>query len=146
MPIPFFSFEKMNAALGQQPQAAFQHFWEKQWYILGESVARFEAEYAAWNGVQHCIGVANGLDALILSLRALGIGAGDEVIVPSNTYIATWLAVSHVGARPIPVEPSLETLNIDTNLIERSITKATRAILPVHLYGRACDKIGRAHV
>jgi dTDP-4-amino-4,6-dideoxygalactose transaminase len=139
MRIPFFSFSAMNADLGDAPEAAFRRFWEKEWYILGDEVLDFEIEYAHWSGAAHCVGVANGLDALILALKALNIGSGDEVIVPSNTYIATWLAVSHVGARPIPVEPDWTTCNLDPNRIEAAITPATRAILPVHLYGLACD-------
>lgn len=129
----------MNADLGEAPMEAFRHFWEQQWYILGNSVTQFEAEYAHWNGTSFCIGVANGLDALHLALRALQIGPGDEVIVPSNTYIATWLAVSQVGARIVPVEPDIHTYNLDPGLLEAAIGPATKAILPVHLYGQACD-------
>lgn len=139
MQVPFFSFAHMNAALGQTPAEVFQDFWEKQWYILGEKVLQFEAAYARWNEVSHCIGVANGLDALSLSLRALDIGPGDEVIVPSNTYIASWLAVTQCGATLTPVEPDPQTCNIDPARIEAAITPATRAIMPVHLYGLACD-------
>ncbi len=108
-------------------------------FIGGEEVAAFEAEYARHVEAAHCIGVGNGLDALILALRACGIGPGDEVIVPSNTYIATWLAVSAVGATPVPVEPDPETYNIDPDRIEAAITSRTRAILPVHLYGQPAD-------
>lgn len=129
----------MNADLGETPMEAFRRFWEQQWYILGDSVTQFEAEYARWNGTSFCIGVANGLDALHLALRALDIGPGDEVIVPSNTYIATWLAVSQVGARVVPVEPDMRTYNLDPALLEAAISPATKAILPVHLYGQACD-------
>src|SRR6516225_7266613 len=109
------------------------------WYILGKECEAFEQEYAAYCGVQHCVGVGNGLEALHLILRAYGIGPGDEVIVPSNTYIATWLAVSHVGATPIPVEPDEDSLNIDPSLIERAISPRTKAIMAVHLYGRAAE-------
>lgn len=109
------------------------------WYILGDEVARFEADFAFYCGTARCVGVANGLDALTLALRALGIGPGDEVIVPSNTYIATWLAVSHVGAVPVPVEPDERTYNVDPSLIEAAVTSRTRAILPVHLYGQPAD-------
>jgi dTDP-4-amino-4,6-dideoxygalactose transaminase len=109
------------------------------WYILGEEVEAFEAEYAAFCEAKYCVGVGNGLDALTLALRALDIGAGDEVIVPSDTYIATWLAVSAVGATPVPVEPVEATYNIDPNRIEAAITPRTRAILPVHLYGQPAD-------
>lgn len=137
--VPFFSFADMNRALGEAPFEVFRRFWEQQWYILGASVTQFEHEYAAWNGTQHCIGVANGLDALHLALRALNIGPGDEVIVPSNTYIATWLAITQTGAKPVPVEPDPATFNLDPARIEAAIGPATRAIMPVHLYGRACN-------
>lgn len=139
MKVPFFSFTHMNNALGNAPQQAFERFWAKEWYIMGEELTAFESEYANWNQTRHSIGVANGLDALFLSLKALGIGPGDEVIVPSNTYIASWLAVSYVGARPVPVEPDPHTCNIDPRRIEAAITPATKAIMPVHLYGLACD-------
>ena len=129
----------MNSALGEAPFEVFRRFWDQQWYILGASVTQFEEAYALWNGTQHCIGVANGLDALHLALRALQIGPGDEVIVPSNTYIATWLAVTQTGATPVPVEPDLRTYNLDPLRLEMAITPATKAILPVHLYGQACD-------
>lgn len=109
------------------------------WYILGNEGEAFEQEYADYLGVKHCIGVGNGLDALHLSLRAMEIGAGDEVIVPSNTYIASWLAVSYAGATPVPVEPDERTYNINPSLIEAAITKKTKAIMPVHLYGQPAD-------
>ncbi len=138
-PVPFFSFAAMNEDLGTAPFDVFRRFWDRQWYILGESVTAFETEYARWNGTKHCIGVANGLDALHLALRVLNVGPGDEVIVPSNTYIATWLAVSQVGATIVPVEPHPATCNLDPARIEAAITPATKVILPVHLYGQACD-------
>jgi dTDP-4-amino-4,6-dideoxygalactose transaminase len=109
------------------------------WYIGGQDVEVFEQEFAAFTGTQYCVGVANGLDALRLSLVAMGIGAGDEVIVPSNTYIATWLAVSQSGATPIPVEPVVSTYNLNPERIEAAITQRTKAILPVHLYGQPAD-------
>jgi dTDP-4-amino-4,6-dideoxygalactose transaminase len=108
-------------------------------YILGEQVRSFEGEFAAFCGARHCVGVGNGLEALTLALRAWDIGAGDEVIVPSNTYIATWFAVSAAGATPVPVEPDPATYNIDPERIAAAITSRTRAILPVHLYGLAAD-------
>lgn len=108
-------------------------------YILGDEVEAFESEWADYCGANYSIGVANGLDALTLSLLALGIGKGDEVIVPANTFIATWLAVSHVGATPIPVEPDLNTFNIDPTKIQSVISKKTKAIIPVHLYGQPAD-------
>lgn len=118
---------------------SFEVFFDRGWYILGEQVKQFEAEYAKFNHTNYCVGVANGLDAIILALKVLGVGQGDEVIVPSNTYIATWLAVSNVGATPVPVEPDITTLNIDPRRIEEKITPRTRAIIPVHLYGQCCE-------
>src|SRR5688500_257316 len=109
------------------------------WYILGTEVDEFEREFASYCGARHCVAVANGLDALHLILRASGIGPGDEVIVPSNTYVASWLAVSQAGANPVPVEPVLETSNLDPLLVENAITPRTRAIMPVHLYGQPAD-------
>ncbi len=109
------------------------------WYLLGNELAKFETAFATYCGAKHCIGVANGLEALSLILKAYNIGPGDEVIVPSNTFIATWLAVSHVGATPIPVEPNPDTFNIDPNFIETAITSKTKAIMPVHLYGLAAE-------
>jgi dTDP-4-amino-4,6-dideoxygalactose transaminase len=120
-------------------QGATNRVIASNWFILGQELQQFEQAYATYNEVSHCIGVGNGLDALQLALRVLGIGAGDEVIVPSNTYIASWLAVSQVGATPIPVEPDLATYNIDPARIEAAITARTRAIMPVHLYGQACQ-------
>jgi dTDP-4-amino-4,6-dideoxygalactose transaminase len=109
------------------------------WYILGPEVDAFEGAFADFVGARHCVSVANGLDALVLALAARGIGPGDEVIVPSNTYIATWIAVTRVGARIVPVEPDPETFNIDPAKLESAITPRTRAILPVHLYGLPAD-------
>lgn len=109
------------------------------WYILGDQLASFERSYAKFCGTAYCLGVGNGLDALHLSLKCLGIGPGDEVIVPSNTYIATWLAVSCCGAKPVPVEPKLDTYNIDPDRIGASVTRRTKAVMPVHLYGQACE-------
>lgn len=109
------------------------------WFILGEQVVAFEREFARYCDAPAAVGVANGLDAISLALRALGIGPGDEVIVPSNTYIATWLAVSHVGAMPVAVEPDEATYNLDPALVEAAITPATRAIIAVHLYGQPAD-------
>ena len=108
-------------------------------YLLGTELEAFESEYADYIGARYCIGVGNGLDALHLTLLAMGIGPGDEVLVPSNTYIATWLAVSQTGAIPVPIEPDERTYNIDPQRIEAAITSRTRAILPVHLYGQPAD-------
>jgi dTDP-4-amino-4,6-dideoxygalactose transaminase len=117
----------------------YHRVMESGWYILGPEVEAFEQEFAAYCGVRHCIGVGNGLEALHLILRACGIGPGDDVIVPSNTYIATWLAASYAGATPVPVEPDPLTYNLDPQRIEAAITPRTRAILPVHLYGQPAD-------
>lgn len=119
--------------------AAVARVLDSGWYLLGAELEAFEAEYAAYTGARYCIGVGNGLEALHLTLRAMDIGPGDEVLVPSNTYIATWLAVSQVGATPVPVEPDERTYNMDSQLIEAAITPRTRAILPVHLYGQPAD-------
>lgn len=143
MNIPFLNFEPMHNEVHDELQAAFNSVLKSNWFVLGNHVNQFETEYADFNQVKHVIGVSNGLDALHLSLLALGITKGDEVIVPSNTYIATVLAVSYVGATPVFVEPNIETYNIDVEKIEAAITNKTRAIMPVHLYGQACqmDKI-----
>ena len=114
MNIPFLSFRSLNSSYEKDFRKAFDEFLEGGWYVLGQNVKAFEEAYAAFNQVKYCVGVANGLDALILSLRTLGVGPGDEVIVPSNTYIASWLAVSYVGAVPVPVEPDIKTFNIDS--------------------------------
>jgi dTDP-4-amino-4,6-dideoxygalactose transaminase len=118
---------------------AFAQVYDSYWYVLGKNVTQFEAEYAAFNTTKHCIGVSNGLDALHLALKACDVGAGDEVIVPSNTYIATALAVSYVGAKPVFVEPNKQTYNINPENIEAAITPQTKAIMPVHLFGQACE-------
>ena len=139
MQVPFLSFSPQHHPIREEVLAAMARVYDSQWYVLGQSVTDFEAAYAAFNEVTHCVGVANGLDALHLALVALNIGPGDEVIVPSNTYIATWLAVSFVGATPVPVEPNAATYNLDPILIEAAITPRTKAIMPVHLYGQACE-------
>ena len=137
--VPFLDLRAAYLELKQELDDAYQRVMQSGWYILGEEVERFEAEFAAHCGAEYCIGVGTGLDALHLSLRALGIGPGDEVIVPSHTYIATWLAVSQVGATSVPVEPDARTYNIDPARIEAAITPRTKAILPVHLYGLAAN-------
>jgi dTDP-4-amino-4,6-dideoxygalactose transaminase len=141
--IPFLDLKSINLRQKEDFQAALDDVLESGWLILGKHSEAFEADFSAYCGANHCVGVANGLDALHLVLKAWGIGPGDEVIVPSNTYIATWLAVSQVGATPVPVEPDFETFNIDPDLIEEAITSRTRAIIPVHLYGQTAsmDKI-----
>jgi dTDP-4-amino-4,6-dideoxygalactose transaminase len=137
--IPFFSFSYMNSQVKSEILKEFESFFDSNWYVLGERVDRFEKEYANYNNVSHVVGISNGLDALHIALETLGIGPGDEVIVPSNTYIATLLAVSYTGAKPVPAEPSIVTYNLDPGSIEKVITDRTRAIMPVHLYGQACE-------
>lgn len=148
--IPFLDLGAAYRELKPEIDAAVARVLESGWYILGPEVDAFEEEWADYCEAKHAVGLANGLDALILALRALGIGPGDEVIVPSNTYIATWLAVSAVGARPVPVEPDPSTHNIDPELIEAAITPRTKVVLPVHLYGQPADldpilAVGRQH-
>ncbi len=139
MSIPFLDLKAPHEELRTQMIEAFERVLNSGWYILGNEVAQFEQEFAEYCESNHCIGVGNGLDALHLILRAYEIGEGDEVIVPSNTYIATWLAASHAGAKPVPVEPDERTYNIDPFLIEAAITKRTKAIIVVHLYGQPAD-------
>ncbi|MDF3073894.1 MAG: aminotransferase [Alphaproteobacteria bacterium] len=139
MTIPFLDLKPLYGEIRTELDAAYREVMESGWYILGSQVAAFEKEYAAYCGAGHCVGVGNGLEALELCLYAFDIGPGDEVIVPSNTYIATWLAVSAVGAMPVPVEPDPRTYNIDPDRIEAAITPRTRAIMPVHLYGQPAD-------
>jgi dTDP-4-amino-4,6-dideoxygalactose transaminase len=137
--IPFLDIKAIYAELKDELDAAYRRVMESGWFVLGREVEAFEAEYAAFCGTNHCIGLANGLEALELVLRAWDLGAGDEVIVPSNTYIATWLAVSAVGAKVVPVEPTPDGPNIDPERIEPAITSRTAAIMPVHLYGEPAD-------
>lgn len=137
--IEFLNLGRVNQPYATAIQAAVQRVLDSGWYVHGRELEAFEHEFAAYCGVRHCIGVANGLDALHLILRAYDIGSGDEVIVPSNTFIATWLAVSQTGATPVPVEPDERSYNIDPARIEAAITPRTRAIMPVHLYGQPAD-------
>jgi len=137
--VPFLDFVNPYEELRAELDAAYFRFMRSAWYVLGQEVEAFEREFADYCGVKHCVGVGNGLEALHLTLRAYGIGANDEVIVPSNTYIATWLAVSYVGATPVPVEPDTKTFNLDPDRIEAAITRRTKAIMPVHLYGQPAD-------
>ena len=139
MKVPFLDLRAAYLEQKEDLDAAVQRVLQSGSYILGEEVALFESEYAAYCGVDFCIGVANGLDALHLGLLALGVGPGDEVVVPANTYIATWLAVSHCGAIPVPVEPDESTYNLDASRIESVLTDRTKVILPVHLYGQPAD-------
>ncbi len=139
MKIPFVTFKPMERELDKELRAAFTRVFENSWYIDGVEDKAFEEAFAKYCKVDYCVGCGNGLDALMLSLKALGVGKGDEVIVPSNTFIATALAVTYVGATPIFVEPDINTFNINPTLIEEKITAKTKAIMPVHLYGQACD-------
>lgn len=126
-------------ALAPKMDAAAKRVLESGWFILGKEVEAFEKEFALYTGAKHCIGCGNGLEALELVLRAADIGPGDDVIVPSNTFIATWLAVTRTGANIVPVEPVESTYNIDPEKLEAALTPATKAIIPVHLYGQPAD-------
>ena len=137
--VPFLDLKPAHLALRPQLLEATARVLDSGWFVLGKEVEAFERLFAERCGAAHCVGVSNGLDALHLILRAYGITEGDEVIVPSNTYIATWLAVSYAGARPVPVEPVERTYNLDPERVEAAITPRTRAILAVHLYGQAAD-------
>ena len=139
MKIPFVSFNKMHLELRDQLDSAYNRVMNSNYFIQGTECDTFEKKFAEYCGAKYCIGVGNGLDALTLILRAMNIGEGDEVIVPSNTYIATALAVSNVGASPIFVEPEIESYNIDVNKIEEKVTVKTKAIIAVHLQGRPVD-------
>lgn len=139
MIVPFFDLYRLNKSIETPLAEAFTRVMDSGQFILGHELECFESEFAAYCGVKHCIGVANGLEALTLLLQAYKIGPGDEVLVPANTFIGTWLAVSQCGAIPVPVEPSKDTYNIDPHLIPKAITARTRAILPVHLYGQPAD-------
>lgn len=136
MRVPFLDVRASYEEIAPELDAATSRVLKSGWYLLGDELAAFEAAFAAYVGARYCVGLGNGLDALHLALRALGVGPGDEVIVPSNTYIATWLAVSYAGATPVPVEPDPRTYNLDPARIAAAITPRTRVILPVHLYGQ----------
>lgn len=150
MRVPFLQFDAQHQPLKSQFIKAFEEFIDSNYYILGSKVKEFEEKYAAFHSIPYCAGVASGLDALYLALRVLNIGKNDEVIVPSNTYIATVLSISYVQAKPVFVEPELITYNLDPQKIEEKITSNTKAIIPVHLYGQACNmteimKIAKKH-
>jgi dTDP-4-amino-4,6-dideoxygalactose transaminase len=137
--VPFLDLQAPYRELRDEIDGAVHRVLERGWYVLGEEVQGFEAEFAAYCGSAHCVGISNGLDALQLVLRAWGIGPGDEVIVPSHTFIATWLAVTYVGATPVPVEVDPSTYNLDPARIEAAVTPRTRAVAAVHLYGQPAD-------
>ncbi len=139
MTVKFLDLKAAYLELKSALDDAYSRVMCSGWYILGHEVEDFEHKWASYCGVEYCVGVASGLDALFLALKAMDIGPGDEVLVPSNTYIATWLAVSHTGATPVPIEPDISTYNINPGLIRKKITSRTRVILPVHLYGQPAD-------
>ena len=139
MIIPFSSFRPLEKELNEELHEAFERVYMNSWYIEGNEDKSFEKAFSRYCNCEYCVGVGNGLDSLFLALKALGIKIGDEVIVPSNTYIATILAISYAGATPIFVEPDIRTFNINPDNIEAMITDKTKAIMPVHLYGQPCD-------
>jgi len=139
MKVPFLELKPTYDELRAGLDAAYHRVMDSGWYLLGSEIESFEAAFARYCNTQHCIAVGNGLDALHLILRAYDIGAGDEVIVPTNTFIATWLAVSYAGATPVPVEPDLRTFNLDPGRIKAAINPRTKAVMPVHLYGQPAD-------
>lgn len=139
MKVPFLDLNSVNACYEEEYKAAFRRVLDSGWYIQGKELEAFECEFAEYCNVSYCVGVGNGLDAIYLLLEAYGIGVGDEVIVPSNTFIATWLAVTRCGATPVAVEPCELTYNINPQAIEAAITTKTAAIIPVHLYGQPAD-------
>jgi dTDP-4-amino-4,6-dideoxygalactose transaminase len=139
MDISFLDLKRPYLEIKDELDSAYKRVMYSGWYILGKEVSTFETEFANYCGVKFCVGVANGLEALTLTLKAWNVGTSDEVIVPSNTYIATWIAVTQAGAKPVPVEPDELTYNINANKIESAITEKTKVILPVHLYGQPAD-------
>lgn len=139
MNVEFLDLKSTNLRLKDEYSQAMNRVLDSGWFVLGKETEAFESEFSAYCERDYCIGVGNGLDALHLILRAYGIGEGDEVIVPSNTYIATWLAVSYAGAKPVPVEPEEQSYNINLDLIEAAINHNTKAIIAVHLYGQCAD-------
>lgn len=142
MTIPFLDLGATWRELRPELDDAWHRVMDSGWYVTGRELEAFEREFATYCGARHCIGVANGLDALHLVLRAWGIGPGDEVLVPSHTFIATWLAVTYAGATPVPVEPDPATHLLDAARLEAAITSKTKAIVPVHLYGQTADMTG----
>lgn len=143
MNIPFLDFGPAHSSIREEIHEAFTSVYDSNWYIMGKHLEKFETEYAVFNNTKYSIGTSNGLDALYLAMKVLGIGKGDEVIMPSNTFIATVMAASFTGAKPVFVEPETDTYLIDPDRIKEEINKNTKAIIPVHLYGQACrmDKI-----
>ncbi len=144
--VPFCSLKYCHDQVSHDIEKAVDAVYKRGQFILGPELAEFENEYAAYSGTKFCVGVANGLDALYLSLRISGVGDGDEVIVPAHTYIATWLAVTRLGARIVAVDASSASMLMDVGEVEKKITGKTKAILPVHLYGSVCDMSGIAAI
>jgi len=139
MKIPFSTFERMHGALREEMIQKFTEVYDKNWFIGGEECKKFDEEFSKWNGSKYAVGVATGLDAIYLALKALEVGEEDEVIVPSNTFIATALAVSYVGAKVVLVDPDPVTYNLSANGLEEAITEKTKAIIAVHLYGQTAE-------
>lgn len=137
--ISFLDLHRLNESIRSSLDEAYHRVMDSGWYVMGAELKAFESEFARYCDVDYCVGVGNGLDALYLLLKAYGIGSGDEVIVPANTFVATWLAVTSVGAIPVPVEPMTETFNINPKCLSKAITNKTKAIIPVHLYGQPAD-------
>ncbi|HEX4591538.1 MAG TPA: aminotransferase class I/II-fold pyridoxal phosphate-dependent enzyme, partial [Gemmataceae bacterium] len=137
--IPFLDVGAGYRELRAELDDAYRRVMDAGWFVMGNEVAAFEAEFAEYCGVDHCVAVGNGLDALHLAIKAYGIGPGDEVIVPAHTFIATWLAVTYAGATPVAVEPDPATLTIDPECVAAAVTGRTRAVIPVHLYGQPAD-------
>ncbi len=144
--VPFLTLDQLHERLRAEIVRSFESCYDSGMYVLGERVEEFEAAYARFSGTKFSVGVGSGFDALYIALEALGIGAGDEVIVPSHTYVATWLAVSRTGAAVVPVEPDPRSANIDPARIGEAVTPRTRAVVPVHVYGRACEMAGICEV
>ena len=139
MQIPFVDLNRSHKAIYEDLSSSFVSTLNSSNFILGDEVSLFEKEFASYCNSLYCVGVGSGLDAITLILKALGIGPGDEVIVPSNTFIATWLSVSQVGATPVPVEPNVDTYNLNPDLLAKAITSNTKAVIAVHLYGQTAD-------
>ena len=139
MKVPFLDLGRLHQEVREDLDAAYRRVMDSGWFVMGPELEAFEAEFARYCEVKHCVGVGNGLEALHLLLQAYEVGPGDEVIVPSNTFIATWLAVSQCGATPVPVEPDPLTHNMDPARIEAALSPRTKAIIPVHLYGLPAD-------
>jgi dTDP-4-amino-4,6-dideoxygalactose transaminase len=137
--VPFYSLEAEHRSIKEEVFKAINNVYDRSSFILGEDVNKFEKSFASYSGAKNCVGAASGLDALIMALKAMRVGPGDEVIVPSHTFVATALAVTHVGASPIFAEPDPNTLTLDSTNLQKKITKKTKAVIPVHLYGQPCE-------